>query len=243
MLSCDEDDDILFESRGRLRKRSDDSPSPVREADQRWNPSEIRNRVSSNDAESQSLQSISRGWGRALYDDSTAAGSSSSSSRSHVELMTPTASASSQLSFIPDYFERNPIDQPEHVARLFPVETGQGFRVKEPSDGEDLTKEEFKIYQDRHGPLHKTSANQILQGTSDEEAENPTLGNRRCQARLDEDGTVARKDFDTNGGFEYSPPPDPRKGKVRERRRKLIQDLQTEEVLVENNRLRQSGPV
>jgi hypothetical protein len=77
-------------------------------------------------------------------------------------------------------------------------------KVKEPTSDDDLTEDEFERYQARYGLRHKTSASQILQGTSDEDAEDPTIGNHRTQMRLSEDGTIERKDFDWRGVFRYN---------------------------------------
>lgn len=101
----------------------------------------------------------------------------------------------------------------------------RALRVKEPTDDDDLTKEEYEKYQARYGLRRKISMSQILQGMSDEDAEDPTLGNRRTQTSLSEDGTIERRDFEAEGGFEYTPLGTTGKSKMRERRVRLIEEL------------------
>lgn len=225
MVQHDEDEDLWYETLGYIRRRGDDSRSPNR-ADRRERSHSDDSLVGDSSGCHSRRSSPDYDRGRPLTQRTMAdaeARSRLSCEENHQG--SPTISSSARTSLNSGHLNGATSN---HVARVSEAVRGTralALRVKQPTDDEDLTKDEFDKYQARYGIRRKISMNQILQGTSDEDAEDPTLGNRRTQMCLNEDGTVERRDFDNQGGFQYAPLGALGKAKMPERRARSIEEL------------------
>lgn len=225
MVRYDEDEDLGYESFGRIPRRGDDSRSPPRgDRRERSDSDDRRLTNSSSDRSRQSSRSHDRErpWGQHATTD---AGAALRAEPRDKDAAIPTVTISTGRSPISEYFNKATNGHVGKASTNGHATESRALRVKEPSDDDDLTKEEFEKYQARYGLRRKISMSQILEGTSDEDAEDPTLGNRRTQTSLSEDGTIERRDFDTEGGFEYAPLGKTGISKMRERRVRSIEQL------------------
>lgn len=205
MSRHDDDEEAFFESIGRIPRRGDKSRSPTPLDRQNRSRSADGPRTTSSQCQtelhtSQCSKTI-RSW---VQDAGTAASAPyfyvDQESEMTVDPHTAVSKAlSHNINNTEDKADSNSADHPEgrHINR------GRSLEVKKPIEEENLTEDEFSRYQARYGQRHKVSANQIIHGMSNEDAEDPTLGNRRTQNRLSEDGTIDRRDFDRTGGFRY----------------------------------------
>lgn len=225
MVQHDEDEDLWYESLGYIRRRGDDSRSPPRGDRRARTHSEDRsNRSSSSDHDRQSSRVRDRG--RRLGQHATLDAEASPWTQARDKhAATPTVTNSTGPSHVSDSFNKATNGHVANGTTNGHATESRALRVKEPTDGDDLTKEEFEKYQARYGLRRKISMSQILEGTSDEDAQDPTLGNRRTQTSLSEDGTIERRDFDNEGGFEYAPLGKLGKSKMRERRVRSIEEF------------------
>lgn len=190
MLQYDEEEEELYELIGHIRKRGDESRSPSPTGHRRNRMGERRPSTTSNDDHT------------LLHTrPQVRMSQSQSSSKGQDNPSKPLRDGSAV-----NHIQQQPPQDMNPNAYLM---TGC-LKVKTPSDDEDLSEKEYQKYQDRFGFRHKILARQIIQGTLDDEAQDPTLGNRRCQYKLDQDGTVDRQDFDPDGCFKYSQPRDSR---------------------------------
>jgi hypothetical protein len=206
MTRYEDEEDTFFESIGRIRRRGDDSRSPSPAQRRESSPSTRGRRVESPDLTFRERGVKSSAWKRAR-----AYHAQKSAPRSPNETCSTQSTAPGHHSEVLQArhgraSDHHTPDTPDEIR----TERGQASRVKQPTEDEDLTEDEFEQYQARYGIRHNVSADQILQGTNDEDADDPTLGNRRTQIRLSEDGTIDRRDFDWEGGFRYSYPKDAR---------------------------------
>lgn len=225
MVHLDEDEDCFFESIGRIRRRADESRSP--------SPNDRGERRRSIESGNKHFllphthQESSSSTNQQHREQDAHANPARPSKHSHGGGL-PFEPATSATRQRPHAIEFPTPATNQHIAGQIASGGLSGHRclkVKEPIDHEDLTEDEFEQYQARYGVRHKISASQILRGMSDQDAEDPTLGNSRTQTRLSEDGTIDRRDFDSEGGFRYSQTRDRGAADACGRRRRPIDDV------------------
>lgn len=194
MFPCDEAEENLYEAMGRLNRRGDESRSLSRQSSpSRQRPHRPRHRRSNSGGDPHTEEESDEDRGRL---PSRVRRASPNRALIHNETSHEHGVVSDSVS---GHISSGAFQASDTTAGPSESKMKNAFRVKGPNDEEILSKNEFDRYQDKYGELHKTAARQVIDGTLDEDAKNPTLGNDRCQAKLDEDGTVERKDFAVEG--------------------------------------------
>ena len=191
MYRCDQEESILCDAIGYVRKRGDESPSPTRPIVRPPNSKQSLHHSAYN-GNTPFADTHARNGQHERRDDP--------SSSPSISKPVPTNDGADE-----EPRGRNPTRARTSNVTLNTVQNGKakplqgGLEVRLPSDEADLTINEFVRYQHRYGTLHKTAAKQGIKDTADEEALDPTLGNRRSRKKIDADGSIDCRDFGIAG--------------------------------------------